>query len=133
MRGEVKRDALDEFYRFIGLAVAVLVVFGLVNGLAFGLLGYLIEPASGRIITLALVWTALGAFVIGYRLGHRSGEEHVLGVHTGIEMKVAAQTRPPSAPRPLTPAISTPAFTSHNAVLDEPIQIITPSKSDLDW
>lgn len=127
---QVQRETLDEIYHFIGLSVAALVLFALVNVLGFGLLGYLVEQAAARIAILVVLWTAAGSFVLGYRIGHRAGEEHVRGVQTGIEMKVAAQTRPAAAPK------TAAAFTPHNPpapIAPEQFEVAIPKTIAEDW
>ncbi len=93
MNKSTHRQIMDEVYRAVGLLLVALVGFGAINAVAFGLMGYLIDSALARMVVLLVVWVAIVFYMLGYKAGHHAGEQHVLGVERGIDLKLNAAAR----------------------------------------
>ncbi len=82
------KQFLDEISRFIGLALIMLILFGVVALLIYGLIGSLSDRGI-HLLATGLVFVCLGAFVLGLKIG----SEHVRGVERGLDIKLSAAAR----------------------------------------
>ncbi len=90
------QEYFDQMARFAGLVVLAVIVFGLLIGLTYGLLGYLSDNGR-RLLATALIFAVLAAFALGLQVG----KAHVKGIERGIDLKVGARERTQPTARPV--------------------------------
>lgn len=90
-----RNQYLDDMAKFVGLFVMFVIVAAALIGLVYGLIGNLSERGI-HILATALVFGALGAFLLGLQVG----KAHVKGVERGLDLKLGGRERAQQIARP---------------------------------
>jgi hypothetical protein len=94
----MKKNNLDEMWRFMGIFIAVLIALAVIALLIYGLIGYIDDTPGNPHRLLATLLTML--LPVAYIVGRREGKAHREGVERGIGLKVSAQRPAAAAPKP---------------------------------